>query len=285
MVGGAPPGIRTQNLRIKRPPRSVLPVPASALICGSVRMVIPGGGIAYLCVARCCAVGYAVAAEGFFDAIGGIRAAVRSHRMEVGPRSAPAADSASTKPCSRSGHSAPKASTSCERTQAPPNLVEALHPVRWWSRCQDRSSARRSWGASDPASSAPGDELSRSRVLARHGMVGPMGQVASAGDITAIESFFALLQKNIPVDPPAAPPAPHIRCHLPARQSQPVSGTTGNSAASSTSTSSTTTPPAPQSARPTAPRPTATMPSFRPGAPITAHRRSGRLIHEYRQAA
>ena len=35
------------------------------------------------------------------------------------------------------------------------------------------------------------------RALARHGMVGSMGQVGSAGDNTAMESFFALLQKNV----------------------------------------------------------------------------------------
>jgi putative transposase len=35
------------------------------------------------------------------------------------------------------------------------------------------------------------------RVLARHHMVGSMGQVGSAGDNAAMESFFALLQKNV----------------------------------------------------------------------------------------
>lgn len=35
------------------------------------------------------------------------------------------------------------------------------------------------------------------RVLARHGLVGSMGQVGAAGDNAAIESFFALLQKNV----------------------------------------------------------------------------------------
>lgn len=35
------------------------------------------------------------------------------------------------------------------------------------------------------------------RTLARHGMVGSMGQVGSAGDNAAMESFFALLQKNV----------------------------------------------------------------------------------------
>jgi putative transposase len=32
---------------------------------------------------------------------------------------------------------------------------------------------------------------------ARHGMVGSMGQVASAADNAAMESFFSLLQKNV----------------------------------------------------------------------------------------
>ena len=35
------------------------------------------------------------------------------------------------------------------------------------------------------------------RALARHEMVGSMGQVGSAGDNAAMESFFALLQKNV----------------------------------------------------------------------------------------
>ena len=35
------------------------------------------------------------------------------------------------------------------------------------------------------------------RALARHGMVGSMGQVGSAGDNAAMESFFALVQKNV----------------------------------------------------------------------------------------
>ena len=35
------------------------------------------------------------------------------------------------------------------------------------------------------------------RILARHRMVGSMGQVGSAGDNAAMESFFALLQKNV----------------------------------------------------------------------------------------
>lgn len=35
------------------------------------------------------------------------------------------------------------------------------------------------------------------RALARHAMVGSMGQVGSAGDNAAMESFFALLQKNV----------------------------------------------------------------------------------------
>ena len=35
------------------------------------------------------------------------------------------------------------------------------------------------------------------RALARHGMIGSMGQVGSAGDNAAMESFFALLQRNV----------------------------------------------------------------------------------------
>jgi transposase InsO family protein len=35
------------------------------------------------------------------------------------------------------------------------------------------------------------------RALVRHGMVGSMGQVGFAGDNAAMESFFALLQKNV----------------------------------------------------------------------------------------
>ena len=35
------------------------------------------------------------------------------------------------------------------------------------------------------------------RALSRHGMVGSMGQVGSAGDNAAMESFFALLQNNV----------------------------------------------------------------------------------------
>ncbi|MGH3555114.1 MAG: IS3 family transposase, partial [Mycobacterium sp.] len=35
------------------------------------------------------------------------------------------------------------------------------------------------------------------RALARHAMVGSMGQVASAADNAAMESFFSLLQKNV----------------------------------------------------------------------------------------
>jgi transposase InsO family protein len=35
------------------------------------------------------------------------------------------------------------------------------------------------------------------RALARHGLVGSMGQVGSAGDNAAMESFFVLLQRNV----------------------------------------------------------------------------------------
>ena len=35
------------------------------------------------------------------------------------------------------------------------------------------------------------------RALNRHAMVGSMGRVGAAGDNAAMESFFALLQKNV----------------------------------------------------------------------------------------
>ena len=35
------------------------------------------------------------------------------------------------------------------------------------------------------------------RALTRHSMIGSMGQVGSAGDNAAMESFFALLQNNV----------------------------------------------------------------------------------------
>jgi len=35
------------------------------------------------------------------------------------------------------------------------------------------------------------------RVLGRHNLVGSMGRVGAAGDNAAMESFFALLQKNV----------------------------------------------------------------------------------------
>jgi len=35
------------------------------------------------------------------------------------------------------------------------------------------------------------------RALARHGLLGSMGRVGAAGDNAAMESFFALLQKNV----------------------------------------------------------------------------------------
>ncbi len=35
------------------------------------------------------------------------------------------------------------------------------------------------------------------RALTRHGLTGSMGRVASCGDNAAMESFFALLQKNV----------------------------------------------------------------------------------------
>ena len=45
-----------------------------------------------------------------------------------------------------------------------------------------------------------GSQFRSRKVLAqlhRHGLIGSMGQVASAGDNAAMESFFALLQKNV----------------------------------------------------------------------------------------
>ena len=35
------------------------------------------------------------------------------------------------------------------------------------------------------------------RALARHGIIGSMGRVGATGDDAAMESFFALLQKNV----------------------------------------------------------------------------------------
>jgi putative transposase len=35
------------------------------------------------------------------------------------------------------------------------------------------------------------------QALARHGLIGSMGNVASAADNAAMESFFALLQRNV----------------------------------------------------------------------------------------
>ena len=43
------------------------------------------------------------------------------------------------------------------------------------------------------------------RTLSRHGLVGSMGQVASAADNAAMESFFSLLQKNVLDGGPGAP--------------------------------------------------------------------------------
>src|SRR3546814_15559036 len=43
------------------------------------------------------------------------------------------------------------------------------------------------------------------RALTRHGMVGSMGQVGSAGDNAAMASFFALPQKNVLARQPWAP--------------------------------------------------------------------------------
>ena len=35
------------------------------------------------------------------------------------------------------------------------------------------------------------------RAIGRHGLIGSMGRVGAAGDNAAMESFFALLQKNV----------------------------------------------------------------------------------------
>jgi transposase InsO family protein len=43
------------------------------------------------------------------------------------------------------------------------------------------------------------------RALVRHDMVGSMGQVGSAGDNAAMESFFSLLQKNVLTGAPGPP--------------------------------------------------------------------------------
>ncbi len=43
------------------------------------------------------------------------------------------------------------------------------------------------------------------RALTRHGMVGSMGQVGSAGDNAAMESFFALLQRTCSTGNAGAP--------------------------------------------------------------------------------
>ena len=54
------------------------------------------------------------------------------------------------------------------------------------------------------------------RALTRHHMVGSMGQVGSAGDNAAMESFFALLQKNVLEHQALGHPrrAPHRHRHL-----------------------------------------------------------------------
>ena len=57
------------------------------------------------------------------------------------------------------------------------------------------------------------------RALTRHRMVGSMGQVGSAGDNAAMESFFALLQKNVLNTQALGHPrrAPHRHRHLVSR--------------------------------------------------------------------
>ena len=49
------------------------------------------------------------------------------------------------------------------------------------------------------------------RALTRHSMVGSMGQVGSAADNAAMESFFSLLQTQRARPPAAGPPATQLR--------------------------------------------------------------------------
>jgi transposase InsO family protein len=52
------------------------------------------------------------------------------------------------------------------------------------------------------------------RALAHHGMVGSMGQVGSAGDNAAMESFFALVQKNVLNRHPSWPTRDGLRIEI-----------------------------------------------------------------------
>jgi transposase InsO family protein len=67
-------------------------------------------------------------------------------------------------------------------------------------RALDNAAARRGTVAGCIVHSDRGSQF-RSRkfvhALVKHGMVGSMGRVASAGDNAAMESFFALLQRNV----------------------------------------------------------------------------------------
>ncbi len=66
------------------------------------------------------------------------------------------------------------------------------------------------------------------RALTRHSMVGSMGQVGSAGDNAAMESFFALLAEQRPQPPPMADPrAPEDRDRDLDRTHLPPPPTTG----------------------------------------------------------
>ena len=58
---------------------------------------------------------------------------------------------------------------------------------------------RRWTGTNSPAASAPVNRYQPhlAHALNRHGMVGSMGRVGAAGDNAAMESWFALLQKNV----------------------------------------------------------------------------------------
>ncbi len=48
-----------------------------------------------------------------------------------------------------------------------------------------------------PIELAPFRSRKVAAVLTRHGLAGSMGRVGAAGDNAALESFFALLQKNV----------------------------------------------------------------------------------------
>lgn len=76
----------------------------------------------------------------------------------------------------------------------------ATAPNRLWLTALQSAVARRGQAAGCIVHSDRGSQF-RSRkfvsTLARHGLVGSMGRVGAAGDNAAMESFFALLQKNV----------------------------------------------------------------------------------------